>query len=102
MDANFITPLTSMMQPLENNPAAVRLQQEDKGSFKDIFDQLVNNVVSTEVINEHGVLEGSTGITDQLHTAMIASTQTTMALELFVQVRNRAQEAYSEIMRMNV
>jgi flagellar hook-basal body complex protein FliE len=33
---------------------------------------------------------------------MIASTQATLSVDLLVQVRNRAVEAYQEIMRMQV
>jgi flagellar hook-basal body complex protein FliE len=37
-----------------------------------------------------------------VHKLMIASTQATLSVDLLVQVRNRAVEAYQEIMRMQV
>ena len=62
----------------------------------------MNQVVETEKIDNDGIVGVTTGTADQLHDLMIASTQATTALELFVQVRNKAHDDYSEIMRMSV
>ena len=42
----------------------------------------------------------STGQVEDLHTAVIAMQRASLALDLTVQVRNKAIEAYQEIMRM--
>jgi flagellar hook-basal body complex protein FliE len=44
----------------------------------------------------------STGQVEDLHTAMIAVQKASLALELTLQVRNKAIESYQEIMRMQL
>ncbi len=42
------------------------------------------------------------GKTGDIHTVMIASEQATMALQLTTQIRNKAVDAYQEVMRMSM
>ena len=42
------------------------------------------------------------GKTGDIHSVMIASEQATMALQLTTQVRNKAVDAYQEVMRMSM
>jgi flagellar hook-basal body complex protein FliE len=44
----------------------------------------------------------ATGGDTSIHELMIASTEATLSVEMLVQMRNRAVEAYQEIMRMQV
>ena len=44
----------------------------------------------------------ATGQTDDLHNLSIASEKATMSVQILVQLRNKALDAYNEIMRMNV
>jgi len=44
----------------------------------------------------------STGQVEDFHTAMIAVQKASLALDLTLQVRNKAIESYQEIMRMQV
>jgi flagellar hook-basal body complex protein FliE len=47
-------------------------------------------------------VQAATGDLTDIHDYMIASTQTSVATELTVAVRNKAVEAFTEIMRMQV
>ena len=47
-------------------------------------------------------VQAATGDLTDIHDYMIASTQSSVATELTVAVRNKAVEAFSEIMRMQV
>jgi flagellar hook-basal body complex protein FliE len=47
-------------------------------------------------------VQAATGDLRDIHDYMIASTQSSVATELTVAVRNKAVEAFSEIMRMQV
>ena len=42
------------------------------------------------------------GRTGDIHSVMIASEQATMALQLTTQIRNKAVDAYQEVMRMSM
>lgn len=42
------------------------------------------------------------GKTGDIHSVMIASEQATMALQLTTQIRNKAIDAYQEVMRMSM
>ncbi len=42
------------------------------------------------------------GKTGDIHSVMIASEQATMALQLTTQIRNKAVDAYQEVMRMSM
>lgn len=101
INTNFIIPMSPMMTEQKQAPAQLT-NVDGQGSFQDILNNLVNQVVETEKVDNDGIVGVTTGTADQLHDLMIASTQATTALELFVQVRNKAHDAYSEIMRMSV
>ena len=44
----------------------------------------------------------ATGKTSDVHSVMIASEQATIALQMTTQIRNKAVDAYQEIMRMSM
>jgi len=48
------------------------------------------------------IVKAATGDLTDIHDYMIASSQSSVATELTVAVRNRAVEAFTEVMRMNV
>ncbi|MGL5255972.1 MAG: flagellar hook-basal body complex protein FliE [Proteocatella sp.] len=69
--------------------------------FKDVFMEAVNNVKKTddEVSKQQYLL--ATGQTDDVHNLTIAATKAQISVDYMVQLRNRAMESYSEIMRIN-
>ena len=54
--------------------------------FADVFQNAINDVIQT----------------DDAHTEPIAAAKAQLSVELLVQLRNRALEAYNEIMRINL
>jgi flagellar hook-basal body complex protein FliE len=70
------------------------------------FDSLLERAVSS-VNDKMQAAEGErtklfTGETDNLHQAMIAMQEASVAFSLMVEVRNKLVEGYQEIMRMQV
>ena len=102
MDSNFITPLVSVQKSNEQFMGATRAPQEAAIPFADIFQKAVANTYDTDQALQQEALAAATGEVDQLHDLTIASTKADMALKLFVQLRNKGHDAYSEIMRMGV
>lgn len=70
--------------------------------FGNLFTKLVDQVDSTQqaaAVETQKVMLGQTG---QLHNAMISLQESSLALGMMVEVRNKLVESYQELMRMPV
>jgi len=97
---NSISDLGQIAKPQNINE---NLQDGVNGNvFKDVFQNALNNVEQTdaEVMNQQYLL--ATGQTDDIHNLTIASTKAQLSVDFMVQLRNRAMDSYSEIMRINI
>lgn len=74
----------------------------DETPFGAIFRDAINNVVETnaEKVNAQYLL--STGQLDNPASLMIATSKAGIAVDLLVQLRNKALDVYSELTRINV
>lgn len=70
--------------------------------FKDYFDEAINNVRQTEAQAQYDAVRAVAGEMDDLHTLTIDIAKAELALSLFVGLRNKALEAYNEIMRISL
>jgi flagellar hook-basal body complex protein FliE len=70
--------------------------------FKDFLDDAINNVLQTESTARIDAVNAVSGNMDDLHTLTINIAKADLALQLFVGVRNKALEAYNEIMRITL
>lgn len=80
-----------------------RIEQGQTGSaFHEIFNETVQNVKDTEktLTNQQYLL--ATGQIEDAHTVMIAASQAQVAVDMLVQLRNKALESYNELMRINL
>jgi len=75
---------------------------EKKQDFKDALLSLVDNAERTETVTRDDAYKLSIGEVDDLHTIMINSAKADIALQMMVQLRNKALDAYSEVMRINL
>jgi len=99
----FITPMAPLGEISGLN--TVRTEPAKSGNelpFKDIFTTAINNMQETERIASNNSVLLALGDIDDLHTIGIDATKAFLAERLVVELRNRAMEAYSEIMRINV
>jgi flagellar hook-basal body complex protein FliE len=76
-----------------NSPAA------DAGKF---FGELVSKVNELQTKSDQSVQQLLTGESKGLHEVMIAMEESNVSFQFLTQVRNKALEAYQEIMRMQV
>jgi flagellar hook-basal body complex protein FliE len=67
-------------------------------SFKDMLKQVNDAQNKSDVETEKLI----TGKTDDLHNVMITAEKASITLQTAVEVRNKAIEAYQEVMRMQV
>jgi flagellar hook-basal body complex protein FliE len=77
-------------------------EQREGPSFMDQLQQGVGEVNAMSVKSDKMAMELATGKSGNIHETMLAATQAELAFNLMVQVRNKALEAYSEVMRMPV
>ena len=71
-------------------------------SFLDVFKNAVNDVNETDAAAKQSEMLAALGETDDLHTLMINITKADMALQTMVQIRNKALDAYNEIMKITL
>ena len=70
--------------------------------FGNLFTKLVDEVDATRQAAAANVQDVMLGQSGQLHSAMISLQESSLALGLMVEVRNKLVESYQELMRMPV
>lgn len=70
--------------------------------FGDMLAKGVENLQELQANADSLAVDAATGDLTDVHDYMIASTQASLATELTVSVRNKAVEAFNEIMRMQI
>lgn len=71
-------------------------------SFMDHLQAGISEVNQMQKTSDKMAMEVASGKSENLHETMIAATQAEIGFNLMVQLRNRALEAYQEVMRMQV
>ena len=99
----FIEPMIGFSQVSEKKNEFFKAPEQEKGNaFKDIFMSAIEDVKTTDDELTKAQYLFSTGQLDDPHTLTIASTKAQTSVDMLVNLRNKALEAYNEIMRMNI
>lgn len=103
----FIIPMSSNINTSSINSLDSSEKQNPSGSntglgFKEIFQDVVNNVEETEAATANDAYKLSIGQMDDMHTMIINAAKADVALQTMVQLRNKFLDAYTEIMRTNL
>ena len=88
--------------PATTATAKVAGTEASKESFGDMISKALNGVEKAQTKADNLATKAATGDLTDIHDYMIASTEATMATQLTVAVRNKAVEAFNDIMRMPV
>ncbi|MCF6137103.1 flagellar hook-basal body complex protein FliE [Pseudalkalibacillus berkeleyi] len=91
---NKIMPTTTQIKPVTPDQA----RSEMATSFKEMLQQVNDAQLKSDAETEKLV----SGKSDNLHNVMITAEKASITLQTAVEVRNKAVEAYQEIMRMQV
>ncbi len=70
--------------------------------FGKVIGELVNSVNNTQLSADKSIQNLITGESKGLHEVMIAMEKSSISMQFLTQVRNKAVEAYQEVMRMQV
>lgn len=98
----FITPLSQMKPIITQDITKVSAPSGVDVPFSAVFDSAVKNVQETDAIAKQDTYKMMLGEMDDLHTVQINKEKAFAAVQLLMQVRNKALDAYNEIMRMGV
>ncbi len=83
-------------------PSLDQSGQRDGGGFCDLLAKAVEDTNTAQINADKAVSDFSLGKADNIHDVMIALEQADISMRLLVQMRNKAVEAYQEIIRMQV
>ena len=100
----FIVPLTSSITPMETISRKKQTEGTDDGeaTFFDVFESLVKNVKETDAQVQKDSVDLMLGDVDDLAQIQVNLEKAATAVDLLVTVKNKAVDAYNEIMRMTV
>lgn len=91
------------IQPLQlSNELSKINNKTDDITFKSVFDDALNNYIDAENQVDEDIHMLSVGESDDLHNLMINMKKSEMSLDLFLQLRTKALDAYNEILRISV
>lgn len=103
----MITPIENLnaispIQKAKGSESAPLVKQTEGSVFASIFQNAIQNVKDTDadVVQAQYLL--STGQLDNPASAMIAISKESVAVNLLIQLRNRAMDAYQELTRLSI
>lgn len=98
----LITPIQAINSISDLNKTTQVASTGNALPFQDLFQDAINNVNTTNADLNQELYKLTTGQSDDLHNLTIASQKASLSVELLVQLRNKALDAYNEIMRVSV
>jgi flagellar hook-basal body complex protein FliE len=98
--SNLVSNLSKIANTYTPKPAAEEANSEL--DFKEVLYEAIDRFESVGDENALSTLELLSGTTDDLSNTMISAQKSEIAVNLTVAVRNKAVEAYKEIMNMQV
>jgi len=100
MTIDAISALAAQAEPMQLQ--ALSRPTEAAPGFGQWFAEQINGVNDKLVSADQQIRQLATGETQNLHDVMIRLEEARLSFQLLMQVRNRALEAYQEIMRTQV
>lgn len=92
--------IASGVQP--GNRTAASPAADNGTSFGDVLSQQLDKLSATQARADDLALQAATGDLQSIQDYTIASTEAQLLTQLTVQIRNKAVEAFNDIMRMQV
>lgn len=102
MSTQFITPIQTIGSLSELGQSAKTSGNSGSDMFKNIFGSMIDDVKTTDADLTQKEYLLSTGQIDDAHTVPIAAAEAQLSIDMLVQMRNKAVEAYNELMRINL
>ncbi len=87
---------------VQDKPITPVISDNAKDAFSGVLEKASSTLESIDQEALRSQLELVSGNAKDMHTAVLSAEKASLALDLVVSVRNKALEAYQEIMRMPV
>jgi len=100
MNISGISPIGALPLPPLSGTAATA--GAAKPSFSNMVAQGLEKLQATQTASDDLAVKATTGDLTDIHSYMIAANEATLSTQLTVAVRNKAVEAFTEIMRMQM
>ena len=97
----FITPMKDW-NAVWKNDETTGAKIGTKSVFHSVLEDTVQNVYDTQKDVEQKQYLLATGQLEDAHSLPIAQAKAELSLEVMISLRNKAMEAYNEILKMNV
>jgi len=88
--------------PQENEEVKSLSEPPKESSFSDLVKGFVSDVNAHQIRSGQTIDAFAAGEITDVHQVMVAVQEAGLALDLMIEIRNRAQEAFQEIMRIQV
>ncbi|MCI9197149.1 MAG: flagellar hook-basal body complex protein FliE [Lachnospiraceae bacterium] len=98
----FIRPIQLMQIGEQQDTGIKAIGKEGVSLFKDIFQSAIEDVVTTDTQLNQAEYLLTTGQLDNPAMITTAAAEATLAVDLLVQLRNQAQQAYTQLMNINI
>ena len=96
------TPILSSSIPLTLSRTNGAEVSKAAGTFSDVLASTLEKVSDADIKGNQSIMQLQTGEANSIHEVMIAVEEADMAIRMLVQMRNKALEAYNEIMRLQI
>lgn len=101
METSFITPI-QIADSIGGLNEAQKTGNTEGSLFRNIFEDVINNIEETDANHEQQSYLLATGQIDDAHTVTIAAAEAQLAVDMLVQLRNKAIDAYNELIRITM
>lgn len=101
MQIPALTGISGLSQAFPEQPVAAAQQNPGSG-FGKLMEEMIGKVGDLQSQADKSIQNLATGQGQGLHEVMIAVEKASVSFQMLTQVRNKALEAYQEIMRMPV
>jgi flagellar hook-basal body complex protein FliE len=102
MSAQILNTLQDIQREATSLTKGGGASKEPGMSFAEHLQQGIREVNNKSKVSDKMAMELTTGKSGNIHETMLAATQAELSFNLMVQLRNKALEAYSEVMKMPV
>lgn len=99
MYSSLLNGITSTDSLASSNAAAANGTGEAQ-AFENVLSQTMESLNGQQTASDNAITGLITGDVDNLHNVMIQTTEAQLSLELAIQVRNKAIEAYNDVKNM--
>jgi flagellar hook-basal body complex protein FliE len=99
-----MTPISGItsQQPLALTPPDSSSVSQTEKSFSDYLGSILDQVNKAHTTGDTAIARLNTGEAKNMHEVMIAVEEADISMRMLVQMRNKALQAYDDIMRMQI